>query len=91
MEYRYSDITEKILRAAMNVHGDSGNGFQEVIYQRALDIEFNLLSLNFAREVSMPVLYKGAQVGERRVDFTVEGKICAELKAFVHLKNVHLA
>ncbi|MEI9958707.1 MAG: GxxExxY protein [Ferruginibacter sp.] len=91
MEYKYSDVTEKILRAAMNVHGVLGNGFQEVIYQRALEIEFRLLGLNFSREVNMPIFYKGTLVGERRVDFLVEGKICVELKAVIQLENVHLA
>lgn len=75
----------------MNVHGVLENGFQEVIYQRSLEIEFALLSLNFGREVNMPVLYKGIQVGERRVDFLIEDKICVELKALIQLENVHLA
>jgi GxxExxY protein len=91
MEYKYSDITEKILRAAMNVHAVLGNGFQEVIYQRSLEIEFRLLNLEFGREISMPVFYKEIQVGERRVDFLVEAKICVELKALIQLENVHLA
>ncbi|MEI9933696.1 MAG: GxxExxY protein [Ferruginibacter sp.] len=91
MEYKYSDITEKILRASMNVHGTLGNGFQEVIYQRALEIEFGQLNLEFGREVCMPVFYKEIQIGERRVDFLVECKICVELKALIQLENVHLA
>lgn len=91
MEYKYSDITEKILRAAMNVHAALGNGFQEVIYQRALEIEFRLLGISSGREISIPVFYKGELIGERRVDFLVEGKICVELKALVQLENVHLA
>lgn len=91
MEYKYSDVTEKVLRAAMNVHAAMGNGFQEVIYQRALEIEFRLMGINFGREVSIPVFYKGELIGERRVDFLVEGKISVELKALVQLENVHLA
>ena len=91
MEYKYSDITEKILRAAMNVHSILGNGFQEVIYQRALEIEFKLLGIGFGREVSIPVFYKNELIGERRVDFLIEGKICVELKALIQLENVHLA
>ena len=86
MEYKYGEITEKILRAAMNVHGGLGNGFQEVIYQRALEIEFRLLTINFAREVSMPIFYKDMLIGERMVDFLVEGKICVELKASFNWK-----
>lgn len=91
MEYKYSDVTEKVLRAAMNVHSILGNGFQEVIYQRALEIEFKLLGIEFGREISIPVFYKTELIGERRVDFLVEGKICVELKALVQLENVHLA
>lgn len=91
MEYLYSDITEKILKAAMNVHNALGNGFQEVIYQRALQVEFGLLNIRYRREVTMPVYYKNVYVGERRVDFLVEDKIVVELKAITQLENVHLA
>ena len=54
-------------------------------------IEFRLLGINFAREVNIPVFYKQELIGERRVDFLVEGKICVELKAVIQLENVHLA
>ena len=91
MEYKYSDITEKILRAAMNVHSALGNGFPEVIYQRALAIELDLLGLNFVREFNMPVFYKGIQIGERRVDFLIERIISVELKALLVLTNANLA
>ena len=37
-EYKYGDITEKVIGAAFRVHGTLGNGFQEVIYQRAFEI-----------------------------------------------------
>jgi GxxExxY protein len=91
MEYKYADITEKIIKAAMNVHSALGNGFQEVIYQRSLEVEFELMEIKFGREVSIPVFYKNVQVGERRVDFLVEEKISVELKALIGLENVHLA
>jgi GxxExxY protein len=91
MQYKYSDITEKIIRSAMNVHNALGNGFQEVIYQRSLAIELELIGLRFAREFCMPVFYKERRVGERRVDFLVEEKICVELKAVIQLDNAHLA
>lgn len=75
----------------MKVHSFLGNGFQEVIYQRALEIELKDSGLRFARELSMPIFYKGQQIGERRVDFFVEEKIMVELKAIIQLENVHLA
>jgi GxxExxY protein len=91
VDYKYKEITEKIIGSAMKVHASLGNGFQEVIYQRALEIELEEAHLRFAREFNMPVFYKGRQIGERRVDFFVEEKIMVELKAIIQLENVHLA
>ena len=90
-DYKYKGITEKIIGSAMKVHAALGNGFQEVIYQRALEIELEESGLHFVRELSMSVYYKGRQIGERRVDFFVEEKIMVELKAVIQLENVHLA
>jgi len=90
-DYKHSEITEKIIGSAMKVHGTLGNGFQEVIYQRALQIEMNDAGLQFEREFNMPVYYKGRNIGERRADFFVEKIIMVEIKAIVQLENVHLA
>ncbi len=90
-EYKYSDITRKIIGAAMKVHSTLGNGFQEVIYQRALAIELGKQGLDFQREFEMPIYYDGEEIGTRRVDFMVEGKVMVELKAITQLEDVHLA
>ena len=90
-ELKYKEITEKIIGASMKVHAALGNGFQEVIYQRALAIEMLDTGLKFSREMSMPVYYKGKNIGERRVDFFVEQKIMVEIKAIIQIENVHLA
>ncbi|MBD0284255.1 MAG: GxxExxY protein [Flavisolibacter sp.] len=90
-EFKYKEIAEEIIGAAMRVHAALGNGFQEVIYQRALEIELEDTGLRFVREFNMPVFYKNKQIGERRVDFFVEEKIMVELKAITQLENVHLA
>lgn len=74
-DLKYKEITEKIIGAAMRVHAALGNGFQEVIYQRALEIEFEEAGLKFSREFSMAVYYKGRQIGERRVDFLIDKKL----------------
>lgn len=71
-DYKFKEITEKIIGAAMKVHSALGNGFQEVIYQRALAIEMEEMGVQFERELEMPVYYKGREVGERRVDFYVK-------------------
>ena len=91
VEYKYSDITAEILGCAFEVHKILGNGFQEVIYQRALEEEFSLQNVDFKREFDMPILYKGKQIGERRVDFLVENLISVELKAIIKLEDVHLS
>lgn len=75
----------------MEVHKFLGNGFQEVIYQRALEYEMELQGISFQREFEMPVNYKDKQVGTRRVDFLVENEIMVEIKAIIQLEDVHLA
>ncbi|MFT3933929.1 MAG: GxxExxY protein [Chitinophagaceae bacterium] len=87
----YEELTRKIIGCSLEVHKQLGNGFQEVIYQRALDIEMRIAGLTFAREMEMPIFYREEQLGTRRVDFFVEGKIMVELKALLHLEDVHLA
>ncbi len=89
-EYKYSDITAEIIGSAMRVHSELGNGFQEVIYQRAFAIDMSDSKLNFAREVEMPVHYKEHRIGTRRVDFLVEEKILVEIKALSKLEDTHL-
>ena len=90
-KYKYSELTSKIIGCAMRVHSALGNGFQEVIYQRALAIEMTDSGLSFHREQEMPVYYKEQQIGARRVDFLVEDVISVELKALIKLEDVHLA
>jgi len=90
-EYKYSELTSKIIGCAMTVHSELGNGFQEVIYQRALEFEMSSLGIDFSREHEMPVYYKNNQIGTRRVDFLIQGIIAIELKAIIELQDVHLA
>ena len=88
---KYEELTRNIIGCAMEVHKQLGNGFQEVVYQRALSIEMNLQNIAHEREKEMPLQYKGHNIGTRRVDFFVEGKIMVEIKALVNLEEVHLA
>ena len=84
-------MTGQVIGCAMSVHSALGNGFQEVIYQRALEIEMLEKRLSFAREQEMPIYYKGRQIGSRRVDFLVENAVSVELKAITRLEDIHLA
>ena len=90
-QYKYSALSEKIIGCALEVHKILGNGFQEVIYQRALEMEMNLQGLKFSREFEMPIFYKNNRIGTRRVDFLVEDVISVEIKAVIQLEDVHLA
>jgi GxxExxY protein len=90
-DFKLGEITEKIIGAAFRVQGTLGNGFQEVIYQRALELEFKVLNLEYSREFEMPIYYLDQEIGTRRVDFLVERKISVELKAVIKLEDVHIA
>lgn len=89
--YKYSELTSKIIGCAMAVHRALGNGFQEVIYQRALEIELTDNGISFSREHEMPIYYKNRQIGTRRVDFLIEEVVSVELKAIIKLEDVHFA
>ena len=93
MELKHKDITEKIIGASYEVHNFLGNGFQEVIYQRALAYEMRKKGLEFAREIEQPIFYKELvePIGTRRADFLVESKVLVELKAIITLEDVHTA
>ncbi len=84
-------ITHAVIGSAMEVHAILGNGFQEVVYQRSLSYEMFLRGIEHQREFEMPLIYKGQDVGGRRVDFLVNGEISVEIKAIINLEDVHLA
>jgi GxxExxY protein len=75
----------------MEVHKRLGNGFQEVIYQRALAIEMLMAGIQIQREFEMPIFYREKQIGTRRVDFLIEDIVSVELKAIIKLEDVHLS
>lgn len=89
--YYKSDITARIIGCAQKVHRILGNGFQEVIYQRALEIEFQQEGLEFEREKEMDIFYEESLIGTRRVDFLVDSDIMVELKALTKLEEVNIA
>ena len=92
-QLKHKYITEKIIGASFEVHKFMGNGFQELIYQRALAWEFSQAGLSFAREIEQQIFYKelAEPIGTRRADFVVEGKVLVEIKAIIELDDVHLA
>lgn len=89
--FKYGDITEKIIGCAIRVHQKMKNGYNEIIYQRCLAIEFERAHLNFSEQVEVSIYYDEYLVGTRKVDFLVEGKIIVEIKAVTDLTDAHVA
>ena len=79
--YLFSDVTEVIIGSAMKVHNTIGNGFPEVIYHRALQIELKKTHLQVQSEIERPVHYDGHIIGKRRLDLLVNEQVLVELKA----------
>jgi len=80
-DFKYSDITEKIIGAAMKVHSFFGLGFPEIVYKRALIIELRNLGLKCDAEIEKEIFYQNILIAKRRLDLLVEEKILVELKA----------
>jgi GxxExxY protein len=91
LRFPHSELTGRIIGCAMEVHRVLGNGFQEVMYQRALTIEMDQQGLSFSRECELEVFYKGTDIGTRRADFLVANLVVVEIKAIIQLEDVHLA
>ncbi|HKJ46627.1 MAG TPA: GxxExxY protein [Balneolales bacterium] len=91
MKLKFGDITQKVIGSAFEVHKFLGNGFQDVIYQRALSYEMKRKGLYFVREIEQEIYYKDSKepIGIRRADFVVEKKVLVELKAISKLEDVH--
>jgi GxxExxY protein len=89
--YKFSALTGRVIGCAMAVHRTLGNGFPEVMYQRALAIELRLADIAFVRETPISVYYRDEHIGTRRVDFLVENIISVELKATTQLEPIHFA
>lgn len=87
----YQDITGEIIGCAMEVHRQLGCGFQEYIYQRALEIELQNRKVKAQKEFEIKIHYKGEYIGLRRVDFLVQDAITVELKAVTELQDVHMS
>ena len=87
-DYPKSDTTSRIIAAALKVHQHLGPGFEEVFYQRALELELQAEGLEYDREFCIDVFYKDIKVGSKRVDFLIEG-VMVEMKAQSELLPVH--
>ncbi|MBN2314531.1 MAG: GxxExxY protein [Sedimentisphaerales bacterium] len=86
---KHSELSQKIIAAAHNVHKELGQGFLEKVYKNALAIELREMGLTCDLEVPMSVSYRGHVVGDYVADMIVDGKIIVEVKAVAELSSVH--
>ena len=91
MALELADLTGEIIGAAIEVHTELGPGFLESVYENALAVEMRARGIPFQRQLAVPVLYKGVEVGLHRIDLFVKGEVVVELKAIKSLENVHFA
>lgn len=89
MSLDHEELTGQIIGAAIEVHKALGPGFLEAIYENALALELRGRSIPFQRQISVPVLYHGAEVGLHRLDLFVADEIVVEIKAVQELQDVH--
>lgn len=87
----YQEVTGEIIGCAMEVHRTLGPGFQEYVYQKALEIELNKKNIKNQKEFEIKILYKGEYIALRRVDFLINDLISVEIKAKTEIDDAHLA
>ena len=91
IELGNTDLTDRIIAAAIRVHKELGPGFLEILYEEALAIELASSDISFERQKPIPILYCGRVIGEHRLDLLVAGKVVVELKAISALEDIHFA
>ena len=88
---KHSDLTEKIIGIFYDVYNELGHGFLELTYAEALVVALKEAGLSAAREVPVPVWFRGRKVGQYYADMVVDGVVLLELKAARSLDSTHEA
>ncbi|AKF04727.1 GxxExxY protein [Sandaracinus amylolyticus] len=91
MPLEHEEMTRSLIGAAIAVHRALGPGFLESVYAGALALELGARGLSYERERSVPVVYRGVEVGTHRLDLLVAGEIVVELKAVKDVTDSHFA
>ena len=86
-----TELTDRIIVAAIRVHKELGPGFLEIMYDEALAIELAGTRISFERQNLLPIFYREHLIGEHRLDLVVEGTVIIELKAISALEDIHYA
>ncbi|HEX7500783.1 MAG TPA: GxxExxY protein [Polyangia bacterium] len=91
MGLEQEELTGSVIGAAIEIHKALGPGFLESVYENALAFELAARGIGFERQLAVPILYRGSEVGLHRLDLLVAALIVAELKAVKALEDVHFA
>lgn len=81
-------LTERIIGCAIEVHRQLGPGLLEATYEEALCVELQDAKLAHKRQVSYPVLYKGRNIGEYRLDLIVQDAVVVEIKSVERFDSI---
>ena len=87
--YKYTDLTEKIIQAFYQVYNSLGFGFLEKVYENALFLELREMRFYVEKQKRIQVIYKEAIVGNYFADLIINDKVIIELKAAEFLCEEH--
>jgi len=87
----HAEVTDKIIGVYYDVYNELGYGFLESVYEESMAIALRDAGLTVQRQVAVPVLFRGRQVGDFRADLLVENKVLLELKSARTLDRSHEA
>ena len=88
---KHAEITEKIIGVFYEVYNELGEGFLESVYQNAMSLALGQAGLHVAREVSLPVFFRGEMVGDFKADLIVNNVVIVELKSARTIESSHEA
>ncbi|MCG2725278.1 MAG: GxxExxY protein [Elusimicrobia bacterium] len=91
MNIEFEELSNKIIKSAIELHKKLGPGFLESIYQIALPIQLRKDGLNVETQKEIKIYYDGHEIGRHRLDIMVENEIIIELKAVKEFDDSHMA
>jgi GxxExxY protein len=86
-----TDLTEDIIGCAIEVQRHLGPGLLESVYESAVCIELGAAGIAYARQIGMPLFYKGTLISEHRPDLVVAGRVVVEIKSVERIDPIHTA
>jgi GxxExxY protein len=87
--FRYADVTGRVIGVFYDVYNELGHGFLESVYQKAMEVALEQAGLSVGSQVSVPVWFRGRQVGDFVADLLIEDVVLLELKAARALEPAH--